>query len=391
MPVFSWSVQARLLWRSTWLCLLYSLQVSVLLMMGLGLVQALAANVVMDGQFWRQIVLVLGLLLPSLGYAGGVWLLWQFHSREEPLYLNHGLSRPLRWLVAWLGTCLLSGLMIVLVSVNGRALLLKYDWQALYTQLLGRLWGGLGWGLAVLLLGGLGLGIYLLTTPAHDPEDPLEAPVDYAWQVDSVFHAYGDKAVLKGAWMKVCSHEIVGLLGRNGCGKSTLLRIMAGTCRVQQAAQQINGVFVARAYAEPGLVAWLPQASFLPPRMRVSQAFKLFENSDWLRTDALIRRIWRQRVGQLSGGETRLLELGLILSLPRAFYLLDEPFSELAPLQKVQASQWLEQAATQAGLVVSDHDYLHILALSTRLLLMRSGQVWPINGKQDLANWYLPE
>lgn len=390
---FQLRTQARLLWRSSLLLQIYALQATALLTLVMFSFNGLS-HIAWQALLLQWLELTL-LLLPIPGALAG-WGLWRFfHTAEEPLYLNFGLSIQLRTVIGWLSLCLLSGLgsaVIWLLRLRWsefKAAALNFIQQCLHSML--TFWT-LAWPWLLLgtLLLCLALVIYGLTTA--DPENTgTPDAVTWHWQIDSVVYAYKDKRVLRGTWFSVRSREIVGILGRNGCGKSTLLRLMVGALRQQQGVQHLNGIFLTQAFQVPGLVGWLPQAGFLPPRLKVWKACRWFSASAHFCQDPLIQRIWRQRVGSLSGGEKRFLELGLLLALPRAFYLLDEPFSELAPLQKQQVARWLQLASQQAGLIITDHDYHQILQLSTRVCLMHAGQISAVQSEADLARWYLPE
>ena len=96
-------------------------------------------------------------------------------------------------------------------------------------------------------------------------------------------HAFGNRQVLKGAWLTCRSGEIVGLLGRNGCGKSTLLQILFGSLKADFRALFLNGHPVERLFRLPDVVAYLPQDSFLPRRLRVRRAIQLFAGPAVLR------------------------------------------------------------------------------------------------------------
>ncbi len=107
--------------------------------------------------------------------------------------------------------------------------------------------------------------------------------------------------------------------------------------------------------------------------------------------DPRLKTLLKQQVSQLSGGECRYLELLLILSLPRQFILLDEPFSELEPIYKAGCVQRIKTVAQQGiGIIVSDHDYDQIIGLSQPLMLMHGGQTRLLSSPKDLLGFYLP-
>ena len=199
--------------------------------------------------------------------------------------------------------------------------------------------------------------------------------------------------MLKGAWVNCKSGQIIGLLGRNGCGKSTLFKIIFGTLKADYSVLKINERFVKKAFLIPGLIAYMPQSSFLPRRLTVKQVTQLFtgQSDSEIFKDPRLKPLLKQRVSHLSGGERRYLELLLILSLPRQFIVLDELFSELEPIYKTGCVQRIKAAAQQGvGIIVSDHDYDQIIGLSQPLMLMHGGQTRLLSSAKDLQGYYLP-
>ena len=94
--------------------------------------------------------------------------------------------------------------------------------------------------------------------------------------IDSVTKSFGIRQVLTDVYLSSNKGEIVGLLGRNGAGKSTLLKIIFGSMPadfkfVRIADKRINGL-----YDNRNQINYLPQHSFLPNHLKISQIIKLF-------------------------------------------------------------------------------------------------------------------
>lgn len=212
---------------------------------------------------------------------------------------------------------------------------------------------------------------------------------------DDVFLSRGIRSVLAGACLSCRTREIVGLLGRNGSGKTSFLHILFGSLPGDSRSVRLDGVPVRALYLEPGAVAILPQEPFLPERFSVDRCIERFcadrSVRARMRDHELVRTLRGERISDLSGGERRRLELLLVLSLDRAFFLLDEPFSHLDPVHTEWVADLLRDRARTAGLVITDHDYRSILGACDHLVLLRDGHSVPVRGRDDLAELgYLP-
>lgn len=207
-------------------------------------------------------------------------------------------------------------------------------------------------------------------------------------KIDSVYHAYRGKQVLRGAWLNCKEGEVVGVLGRNGCGKSTLLKILFGQLKAQQATVKVDQVWVDQPYLEPGLMAYLPQGPLLPDRIKVARALRILIADPKMRAeimhDPMVLPHLKQRAKTLSGGERRYLEVRIVLGLQRYFCILDEPFTGIEPRYIEKIKTLIFQTQNQ-GIVITDHLYPHILALSDRLFVIKGGQSYEAQNRADLV------
>ena len=203
--------------------------------------------------------------------------------------------------------------------------------------------------------------------------------------IDSVAHRYGKDYVLNNVYLACKIGEIVGLLGRNGSGKSTLLKIMFGSIQPDYMYMRLNDKPVKRAYLT-GKLAYLPQHFFVPSNLRVKNLVELYtcKYRNELHAQDLIRESLDYKMEDLSGGQRRLIEFMLILYSDSDFVLLDEPFTQLAPIVIQEMQRQLSHFKTYKGIVLTDHYYQHILSTSSRIVLLHNGCNYKINGLEDL-------
>ncbi len=213
-------------------------------------------------------------------------------------------------------------------------------------------------------------------------------------EIDSVTKAFGYNRVLTDIYVKCRRGEIIGLLGRNGTGKSTLLKIMYGTQTADNRFIRINGKVYDKPYRS-GLVAYLPQDSFLPKQLTISKAIQLYLGYDSIISfakDEIIGPLLKSKVSSLSGGELRYLEIKLLLNLPAMFVLMDEPFNGIAPVVIERLKQMIREHAKTKGIILTDHDYRNVLDVAGSYYLLHDGGIKHIQNKDDLIRWgYLSE
>lgn len=203
--------------------------------------------------------------------------------------------------------------------------------------------------------------------------------------VDSVAHRYGKHTVLNNVYLNCQIGEVVGLLGRNGSGKSTLLKIIFGSIAPRYMHMKLNGKLVKKAY-RTGLVAYLPQDFFVPASLKVRQLVELYTHkykADLLQQQTIVD-ILDRRMEELSGGQRRLIECFLILYSDSDFVLLDEPFSQLAPVIIEEMQKHISKFKVLKGIILTDHYYQHILDASDRIVLLHNGCNYKINCIEDL-------
>lgn len=205
--------------------------------------------------------------------------------------------------------------------------------------------------------------------------------------VDSLHFSYPGTRLLTGIHLKARNGEIIGILGRNGSGKSTLLEIIFGIKSEASGYVAWDGGAARRLYTKRGVAAYLPQDSFLPPGIRVRRLIPRVVKKgcvEELRQDPRIAYILNRRVHQLSGGEKRYLELRLLFGRKASLYLLDEPLNEMDPVGREIVVELIKKAAETAAVILTGHVYRDIFELSRRTFVIKDGQLYPADGKEDV-------
>ncbi|MFI5452432.1 ATP-binding cassette domain-containing protein [Pedobacter sp. UC225_61] len=211
--------------------------------------------------------------------------------------------------------------------------------------------------------------------------------------IDSVNHRYGGNEVLSSVYLSCKVGEVVGLLGRNGSGKSTLLKIIFGSIQPKFKHLKIDGEFKLKGYLTHQ-VSYLPQGYFIPHYLKIKDLIDLYINrykEQILQLDVFKSNL-NEPIGNLSGGNRRLVEALLIVYSDAKYVLLDEPFSQLAPLLANDLKEHIFKLKSEKGFIITDHYYRQIMEVSSRIILLHNGCNYAINNEDDLRlHNYLPK
>jgi branched-chain amino acid transport system ATP-binding protein len=197
--------------------------------------------------------------------------------------------------------------------------------------------------------------------------------------------------VLFGVDLDVGPGEVVALLGTNGSGKSTLLRAVSGLARAAHGTIRINGVDTTRARPEKIAAAGAvqsPGALGVFPSLTVAENFRL---AAWARrndaaADDATRRVlaafpalehrWRERAGNLSGGEQQLLTLGMAFVAEPEFLMIDELSLGLSPaLIDTVVAHVRELRDRGTAVLIVDQSVELALQVATRAYFLEKGAV----------------
>lgn len=205
--------------------------------------------------------------------------------------------------------------------------------------------------------------------------------------------SYGEKAILDGFQLTVGRGELVSLIGPSGIGKSTLFQLAAGLLQPQDGEIRLDGEPAARRL---GQVAYMPQRDLLMPwRTVVENAALPLEIQGMPRREAQARvRQELPRFGlsgwadaypaQLSGGMRQRVSFLRALMTGSDLLLLDEPFSALDGITRMEMQEWLLAMWQQTGstMLLITHDIDEAILLADRIVVLLGS---PISRPVELA------
>jgi branched-chain amino acid transport system ATP-binding protein len=211
-------------------------------------------------------------------------------------------------------------------------------------------------------------------------------------EVKNLAAGYGKKQILYDINLSVHEGEIVGLIGHNGAGKSTTLRSIFGLLPPQggQVIYLNHDITFASPAAKLDLgIYHIPQENFIfndlavrdnlemsfftmkdqsPLASRLDEVYKLFP---------VLQYRQNQLAGTLSGGERRLLGIGMGLLRKPKLLMLDEPSSGLSPVAFQNVANIIQEINRNFGtaVILVEQNVKVAFKLSRRVYVMKAGHM----------------
>ncbi|MFK8010529.1 MAG: ABC transporter ATP-binding protein [Marinicellaceae bacterium] len=203
--------------------------------------------------------------------------------------------------------------------------------------------------------------------------------------IKNMSKSYKDKKVLDGLNWDIKKGDIVALLGKNGAGKSTLLETIMNLRENQSESLQIWGQswknlpqdqrdkigFVAQDIAG---FEWMRVHEFL------NYLGSFFSHWDKTYCEDLVSR-WeidpKQKVAELSGGQTQILHVIQAISIKPELLILDEPVAHLDPnMRRKFISELINLCCdNETTVIFSSHIISDLERVANKVSLLKDGKI----------------
>ena len=203
---------------------------------------------------------------------------------------------------------------------------------------------------------------------------------------------YGDSVVLSEIELEIPNQQTTVIVGQSGSGKTTLLRMVNGLIRPDWGRLEVFGDLVPEENIENyrRKIGYAVQGAGLFPHISVKENIVLIARLEGWNTQDIDERFEMLMLqmelplnlsgripDQLSGGQQQRVGLCRALMLRPKLLLLDEPFSAVDPLTRLELYEVVEKlnANEAVSIVMVSHDLGEAKRLGDRMVVLQNGMI----------------
>jgi branched-chain amino acid transport system ATP-binding protein len=217
-------------------------------------------------------------------------------------------------------------------------------------------------------------------------------PGETLLEVTGLQAGYGPKRVIFGVDFNVRKGEVVGIIGHNGAGKTTTLHSVFGTHRCESGKVVYCGTDITGRSAKKNVrdgMTMVRAERFTFGELTVKENLQLAGMSVTSASDreARLEKVYellpilkerlRQQASKFSGGQQRLLSVGMALLADPKLIILDEPSLGIAPGLTERIFDTVKELVQDQGIsvLVVEQNIPQLLRIVDRVYVIRSGRV----------------
>jgi ABC-type nitrate/sulfonate/bicarbonate transport system ATPase subunit len=197
-------------------------------------------------------------------------------------------------------------------------------------------------------------------------------------KIDKISKDFSTQKIINNLSLEVKEGEFVSLLGPSGSGKSTLFHMIGGIISPDEGKIYLDDKVT---NGQRGLISYMPQSPSLMPWRTVLQnvllgqelqGIKELERAKSMIEKAGLAEYLHSYPSQLSGGMKQRVSFIRALLSPQPIILLDEPFSALDELTRLDMQKWLLSLweVHKRTILFVTHNIEEAIFLSDRILVL---------------------
>mgnify|MGYP000017346265 CR=1 FL=1 len=206
----------------------------------------------------------------------------------------------------------------------------------------------------------------------------------------SLTKKFGSVTALNNINLTLERGKIVGLLGPNGSGKTTLIKLINGLLVPTSGTLYVAGM--APGVESKKIVSYLPERTYLPDWLKVSQAIEFFrdfyEDFDPNKAYDMLRRLNLdpdRRLKTLSKGTKEKIQLILVMSRNADLYCLDEPIGGVDPAARDYIlNTIISNYNDNATIIISTHLISDIENILDEAIFIKDGNLYLHSSVDDI-------
>lgn len=226
-------------------------------------------------------------------------------------------------------------------------------------------------------------------------------------KLHKVNHRYADtgRHTLKNISLSVVKGEKLAVIGETGSGKSTLLKCITGELAVESGFIEFSNEKIASVFG--GLIASDQRIKLVSQQYELAEEISVEENirrklllyneefkikkTNLLLTLSSLKKHKDKKPLELSGGQQQLLSICCAIAEEPDLLLLDEPFSHLDHVTRMDILDHLSVLIESLGMtcILVSHDASDVLSFADRIIVIEKGVIAEEGSPEKL--YYKPE
>ncbi|NPA70328.1 MAG: ABC transporter ATP-binding protein [Crenarchaeota archaeon] len=184
-------------------------------------------------------------------------------------------------------------------------------------------------------------------------------------EVNNVTVKYGKVIALKNVSMSICNGEKVMIIGPNGSGKTTLLKLLMGFVKPLKGSVRIFGYDPSKIPLNiRKRIAIVTERASAPMYLRIRDYLSIVldvygaRDSKWINNVLNVLgldRILSRRIGSLSQGYRKRVEIAAALAVKPKLLLLDEPYANVDPVTRLVIDKALNDLGEGVTTIITSH------------------------------------